>query len=49
VLIVNLAKGKIGEESCALLGAMIVTKLWLAALSRADLPERDRQRILSYF
>jgi hypothetical protein len=43
ILIVNLAKGKIGEDSCALLGAMLVTKIQLAALSRADIPEKNRK------
>jgi hypothetical protein len=35
VLVVNLAKGRIGEDNCALLGAMIVTKIQLTALARA--------------
>src|SRR5438552_2164736 len=35
ILLVNLAKGKIGEDTAALLGAMLVTKIGLAALSRA--------------
>jgi len=48
ILIVNLAKGKIGEDNCSLLGAMIVTKLWLAALSRADLPEEKRRPFYLY-
>jgi hypothetical protein len=43
ILIVNLAKGKIGEDAAALLGAMLVSKLSLAALSRAEMPERDRR------
>jgi DNA helicase HerA-like ATPase len=43
VLIVNLAKGKLGEDNSALLGAMIVTKIQLAAMSRADMPERERR------
>ncbi|MFX1535703.1 MAG: type IV secretory system conjugative DNA transfer family protein [Promethearchaeota archaeon] len=42
ILIVNLAKGKIGEENCALLGAMLVTKIQLAALNRANLKENER-------
>jgi hypothetical protein len=42
ILLVNLAKGKIGEDTAALLGAMLVTKLGLAALSRADVPENQR-------
>lgn len=43
ILIVNLAKGKIGEDSCALLGAMMITQIQLAALSRANLPEKERK------
>ena len=43
ILIVNLAKGKIGEDNTALLGAMLVTKIQLAALSRADIPEENRR------
>ncbi len=43
ILIVNLAKGKIGEDYCSLLGALLVTKLQLAALSRADEPEKHRE------
>lgn len=43
VLVVNLSKGKIGEDNCALLGAMIVTKIQLAALSRTDIPEYRRR------
>lgn len=42
VLLVNLAKGVIGEDSATLLGGLLVTSLGLAALSRADLPEADR-------
>src|SRR5213593_4829520 len=40
ILLVNLAKGKIGEDTSALLGAMLVTKISLAALSRADQGEK---------
>jgi hypothetical protein len=42
ILIVNLSKGKIGEDSSALLGAMIVTRIQLAALSRANSAEENR-------
>lgn len=48
ILIVNLAKGKIGEDNCALLGAMLVTRLQLAAMSRADLPEDRRHSYYLY-
>jgi len=43
ILIVNLSKGKIGEDNCSLLGALITTKIQLAALSRADLLEEKRK------
>lgn len=36
ILIINLSRGKIGEDNSALLGAMIITKVQLAAMSRAD-------------
>src|SRR2546426_2181995 len=48
ILLVNLAKGKIGEDTAALLGAMLVTKIGLAALSRADVPEGDRRDFYLY-
>ena len=48
ILIVNLAKGKIGEDNGALLGAMLVTQMQLAALSRADIPEGKRKHFYLY-
>jgi len=48
ILIVNLAKGKIGEDNCSLLGSMIVTKIWLSALSRANIPEEKRKSFYLY-
>lgn len=42
VLIVNLARGKVGEDSASLLGALLVTSVALAAYSRANLPEDKR-------
>jgi energy-coupling factor transporter ATP-binding protein EcfA2 len=48
ILIVNLAKGRIGEDNCALLGAMLVTRMQLAALSRASLPECRRHSYYLY-
>jgi hypothetical protein len=48
ILIVNLAKGKIGEDNCALLGAMLVTRMQLAAMSRANLPESRRHSFYLY-
>jgi type IV secretory pathway TraG/TraD family ATPase VirD4 len=48
ILLVNLAKGKIGEDTAALLGALLVTKVGLAALSRADIPEGERKDFYLY-
>src|SRR2546425_9208497 len=43
ILLVKLAKGKIGEDSSSLMGAMLVTTVSLAALNRTELPEADRR------
>lgn len=43
VLIVDLSKGKLGEDSASLLGSLLVTKLHLDAMSRADIPEDQRR------
>lgn len=48
ILIVNLSKGRIGEDNSRLLGAMIITKLQLAAMSRVDIPEKDRKDFYLY-
>lgn len=48
ILIANLSKGQIGEENCALLGSMLVTKIQLAALSRADIEEARRRIFYLY-
>lgn len=48
ILIVNLAKGKIGEDSSSLLGAMLVTEIYLAALWRARIAETERRPFYLY-
>jgi Type IV secretion-system coupling protein DNA-binding domain len=48
VLIVNLAKGKIGQDSASLLGSLLVTTVGLAAFSRAELAERGRRPFFLY-
>ena len=48
IFLINLSKGRIGEDSSALLGAMIITKLQLAAMSRVDVPEEQRQDFYLY-
>ena len=44
IFIVNLSKGKIGEDNSALLGAMIITRMNLAAMSRVDIKNEDDRR-----
>jgi len=48
ILIVNLSKGRIGEDNSALLGAMLITKLQMAAMSRIDIPEDKRRDFYLY-
>lgn len=48
ILIVNLSKGKIGEDSSTLLGAMMVTKFQIEAMTRADTPEDLRKDFYLY-
>lgn len=43
ILLVNLAKGSIGEDTSNLLGSLLISRFDLAALSRADLPENERK------
>jgi hypothetical protein len=42
ILLMSLAKGKIGEDNTALLGAMLITKIQISAMMRASIPEKDR-------
>ena len=48
IIVVNLSKGKIGEDASSLLGAMLVTKFQLDAMSRADISESERQDFYLY-
>jgi len=48
ILIINLSKGRVGEDSSALLGAMMVTKLQLAAMSRTDIAAEKRKDFYLY-
>lgn len=48
VLLVNLAKGKIGEDTAALLGGLLIARIALAALSRADMPQNNRRDFYIY-
>jgi len=48
ILIVNLSKGGIGEDNSNLLGAMIISKIQLAAMSRMNIPENERKDFYLY-
>lgn len=48
ILLVNLSQGRLGEDNAALLGAMIITKIQLAAMHRVDMPEADRRDFYLY-
>lgn len=48
ILIMDLSKGRVGENNSALLGSMLVTKLQLAAMSRTDIPEHERSDFYLY-
>ncbi len=49
ILIVNLSKGLIGEDNASILGAFLVTKIQLAAMSRSDIPNiEDRKPFYLY-
>jgi len=48
ILLLNLAKGRIGEDNSALLGAMLITKIQMAAMSRVDIPEEERKDFYLY-
>ncbi len=48
ILLINLAKGKIGEENSNFLGLILVPKILIAAMSRQDTPEDERRDFYMY-
>jgi len=48
ILIVNLSRGLVGEDNAALLGSLLVTKIQLGAMSRADIPAEERSPFYLY-
>lgn len=48
ILILNLSKGKLGEDNSGLIGAMMITKIQLAAMQRAAIPEDQRRDFFLY-
>jgi hypothetical protein len=49
IFIVNLSKGRIGESNANLLGGMIITKIYLAALSRADVSDNVIKKLPNFY
>lgn len=48
IFLVNLAKGKLGEDTASLLGALLVSSMGLSGLRRADTPEERRRDFYLY-
>ncbi len=48
ILLVNLAQGRLGEETASLLGGMIITRLQATAMERVDIPEEERSDFFLY-
>lgn len=49
IMIVNLSKGRVGEANANLLGSMLITKIYLAALSRADKNEVELNKLPNFY
>ena len=49
ILIMNLSKGLVGEGNAKLLGSMLITKIYLAAMSRADLPSTKMASVPNFY
>jgi hypothetical protein len=48
ILLMKVSKGLLGEENSSLIGSMFITKLYQAAMSRADMPEEKRTDFYLY-
>ncbi len=49
IVIINLSKGQIGEQNAPLLGAMLITKIYLSAMSRAELPAHVIEKMPPFY
>lgn len=49
ILIVNLSKGRVGEANANLLGSMLITKIYLGAMSRADASPAQLKRLPAFY
>jgi hypothetical protein len=49
ILIVNLSKGKVGEGNANLIGSLLITKIYLAAMSRADAGVHELEKLPPFY
>jgi len=49
IIIINLSKGRVGEANANLLGSMFITKIYLAAMSRADVSDKELQKLPNFY
>ena len=49
ILIINLSKGRMGETNSNLIGGMLITKIYLAAMSRANASEEEMKELPPYY
>ncbi len=49
ILLINLSKGKVGEDNANLLGSMLITKIYLAAMSRSDVSLYDLKKLPQFY
>jgi hypothetical protein len=49
ILIINLSKGRVGEGNANLIGSMLITKIYLAAMSRADRSEAEMSKLPNFY
>lgn len=49
IMIINLSKGKVGDQNANLLGSMLITKIYLGALSRADVTEPELNKLPNFY
>ncbi|NQV88258.1 MAG: type IV secretion system DNA-binding domain-containing protein [Parcubacteria group bacterium] len=49
ILIINLSKGRVGEGNANLIGSMLITKIYLAAMSRADASEKELHNLPNFY
>lgn len=49
ILIINLSKGRVGEANANLLGSMLITKIYLGAMSRADRSEAELNKLPNFY